>query len=374
MSTRIDQFSAPVHRRGPSTPGSSATTRRSSSSIRAPTPRACSTRSATARCSRSSARTATPTTSPPRSRWPNGTRRRWPCTRRTARCGGRPIPARTPTSRWKTAASSRSPTSRSRSSTRPATPRVRCACTARTSARCSPGTSWLAEGPAAQDGEFPDFARQLNAIGENLLTLPPDTRVLPGHGPETTIATAEKQFDSWVAGRVPARSSATRRGGPDGAAGLRGDAAAALHLHADPAVHLAGLPAPVPDELPGPAAAAQGPAVGAQQPRRQRAQRPGRLVAAAAGPAHRRGRGQPGGPRLDQRGLRGRDPVGAPARARHRHGGGLRRRARPGRRAARRGADGRDPHRHDRASPAGSTASTPGPSSSWSTTRPGGTC
>ena len=59
----------------------------------------------------------------------------------------------------------------------------------------------LAEGPAAQDGEFPDFARQLNAIGENLLTLPPDTRVLPGHGPETTIATAEKQFDSWIAGQ-----------------------------------------------------------------------------------------------------------------------------------------------------------------------------
>jgi glyoxylase-like metal-dependent hydrolase (beta-lactamase superfamily II) len=57
----------------------------------------------------------------------------------------------------------------------------------------------LAGGPAPQDGEYPDFARQLNAIGENLLNLPPDTRVLPGHGPETTIATAEKQFDAWVA-------------------------------------------------------------------------------------------------------------------------------------------------------------------------------
>ena len=59
----------------------------------------------------------------------------------------------------------------------------------------------LAEGPAPQDGEFPDFAGQLNAIGEYLLPLPADTRVLPGHGPETTIATAEKQFDSWVAGQ-----------------------------------------------------------------------------------------------------------------------------------------------------------------------------
>ena len=59
----------------------------------------------------------------------------------------------------------------------------------------------LAEGPAPQDGEFPDFAGQLNAIGEYLLPLPADTRVLPGHGPETTIATAEKKFDSWVAGQ-----------------------------------------------------------------------------------------------------------------------------------------------------------------------------
>jgi len=57
----------------------------------------------------------------------------------------------------------------------------------------------LAEGPAAQDGEFPDFAGQVNAIGESLLTLPPETRVLPGHGPETTIGAAEKNFDSWVA-------------------------------------------------------------------------------------------------------------------------------------------------------------------------------
>ena len=58
----------------------------------------------------------------------------------------------------------------------------------------------------------------------------------------------------------------------------------------DPAEHLARLPAPVPDDLPGPAAAAQGPAVGPQQPRRERAQRAGRLVAAAAPGAHRRPR------------------------------------------------------------------------------------
>ena len=61
------------------------------------------------------------------------------------------------------------------------------------------GHVMLADGPAPEDGEYPDFAEQLNAIGEYLLTLPADTRVLPGHGPETTIATAEKKFDAWVA-------------------------------------------------------------------------------------------------------------------------------------------------------------------------------
>ena len=61
------------------------------------------------------------------------------------------------------------------------------------------GHVMLAGGPARQDGEYPDFAGQLNAIGEYLLPLPAGTRVLPGQGPETTIAMAEKNFDSWVA-------------------------------------------------------------------------------------------------------------------------------------------------------------------------------
>jgi len=61
------------------------------------------------------------------------------------------------------------------------------------------GDTLLATGPVPHDGEFPDFAGQLNTIGEQLLTLPMDTRVLPGHGDETTVSAAEKQFDSWVA-------------------------------------------------------------------------------------------------------------------------------------------------------------------------------
>ena len=53
-------------------------------------------------------------------------------------------------------------------------------------------------GPVPHDGEFPDFAGQLNAIGEHLLPLPSDIRVLPGQGQETKVAAAEKNFDSWV--------------------------------------------------------------------------------------------------------------------------------------------------------------------------------
>jgi len=57
----------------------------------------------------------------------------------------------------------------------------------------------LADGPVRHEGEFPDFAEQMNAIGEQLLPLPSGTRVLPGQGEETTIGAAEKEFDSWFA-------------------------------------------------------------------------------------------------------------------------------------------------------------------------------
>lgn len=60
------------------------------------------------------------------------------------------------------------------------------------------GDTLLATGPAPHDGEYPDFPRQLTAIGEKLLDLPSGTRVLPGHGEESAIAAAAKRFDSWV--------------------------------------------------------------------------------------------------------------------------------------------------------------------------------
>jgi glyoxylase-like metal-dependent hydrolase (beta-lactamase superfamily II) len=60
------------------------------------------------------------------------------------------------------------------------------------------GDALLASGPCPHEGAYPDFAGQLSAIGSELLTLPGTTRVLPGHGEETTVAAAEKSFDSWV--------------------------------------------------------------------------------------------------------------------------------------------------------------------------------
>jgi glyoxylase-like metal-dependent hydrolase (beta-lactamase superfamily II) len=61
------------------------------------------------------------------------------------------------------------------------------------------GDALLADGPARHAGEYPDFPGQLSAIGQELLTLPGETRVLPGHGEETTVEMAGKLFDSWVA-------------------------------------------------------------------------------------------------------------------------------------------------------------------------------
>jgi glyoxylase-like metal-dependent hydrolase (beta-lactamase superfamily II) len=60
------------------------------------------------------------------------------------------------------------------------------------------GDALQASGPCPHDGAHPDFAAQLSAIGSELLTLPGATRVLPGHGEESTIGDAAKRFDGWV--------------------------------------------------------------------------------------------------------------------------------------------------------------------------------
>jgi glyoxylase-like metal-dependent hydrolase (beta-lactamase superfamily II) len=53
-------------------------------------------------------------------------------------------------------------------------------------------------GPVPHEGYFTDFARQLSSIGAGVLTLAGQTRVLPGHGEETTVSVLERRFDSWV--------------------------------------------------------------------------------------------------------------------------------------------------------------------------------
>lgn len=66
------------------------------------------------------------------------------------------------------------------------------------------GDGVQASGPVPYEDEYPDFPAQLSAIGERLLTLPGPTRVLPGHGEETTVSAVQKKFDSWVtAGPLP---------------------------------------------------------------------------------------------------------------------------------------------------------------------------
>jgi glyoxylase-like metal-dependent hydrolase (beta-lactamase superfamily II) len=60
------------------------------------------------------------------------------------------------------------------------------------------GDALTASGPVPHQGVFNDFPDQLTAIGEQLLDLPPATRVLPGHGEESTIGDAAKLFDGWV--------------------------------------------------------------------------------------------------------------------------------------------------------------------------------
>ncbi|RCG18686.1 MBL fold metallo-hydrolase [Sphaerisporangium album] len=64
------------------------------------------------------------------------------------------------------------------------------------------GKTLLADGPGKIGGEYPALADQLTAIGERLFTLPGDTRVLPAHGEETTIAEQEQHFDDWLAGSL----------------------------------------------------------------------------------------------------------------------------------------------------------------------------
>lgn len=54
-------------------------------------------------------------------------------------------------------------------------------------------------GPGATGRSFSDFPTILDSIRERLLSLPGETRVLTGHGEETTIAAEAADYDAWLA-------------------------------------------------------------------------------------------------------------------------------------------------------------------------------
>lgn len=61
------------------------------------------------------------------------------------------------------------------------------------------GDTLFCGGPGATGRSFSDFPTILDSIRERLLTLPADTRVLTGHGDETTIGAEAASYDEWVA-------------------------------------------------------------------------------------------------------------------------------------------------------------------------------
>jgi glyoxylase-like metal-dependent hydrolase (beta-lactamase superfamily II) len=54
-------------------------------------------------------------------------------------------------------------------------------------------------GPGATGRSFSHFPTILDSIRDRLLSLPPETRVLTGHGDETTIGAESGDYDAWVA-------------------------------------------------------------------------------------------------------------------------------------------------------------------------------
>ena len=54
-------------------------------------------------------------------------------------------------------------------------------------------------GPGATGRSFSHFPTILDSIRERLLSLPEETRVLTGHGDETTIGAEASAYDEWVA-------------------------------------------------------------------------------------------------------------------------------------------------------------------------------
>jgi len=61
------------------------------------------------------------------------------------------------------------------------------------------GDTLFCGGPGATGRSFSSFPTILDSIRTRLLTLPPDTEVLTGHGDSTSIGVEAKDYDAWVA-------------------------------------------------------------------------------------------------------------------------------------------------------------------------------
>ena len=60
------------------------------------------------------------------------------------------------------------------------------------------GDTLFQGGPGATGRSYSDYPTILDSIKRRLFTLPPETRVLTGHGGETTVGAEAPSYDEWV--------------------------------------------------------------------------------------------------------------------------------------------------------------------------------